>query len=75
MEPYEFPGQTFVYDMRYAPEYYSSGHSVKLGSSSGERVSFQWWDDDGYVVTLATEKSYLFQGTGYNGCGAKFLNR
>ncbi|TKH19861.1 hypothetical protein FC697_19775 [Bacillus wiedmannii] len=65
MEPYEFPGQTFVYDMRYAPEYYSSGHSVKLGSSSGKRISFNWYGD-GDVATISTEERYLFQGTGYN---------
>ncbi|MGG1149716.1 hypothetical protein [Bacillus wiedmannii] len=64
MEPYEFPGQTFVYDMRYAPEYYSSGHSVKLGSSSGKRISFQWYGG-GEVATISTEERYLFQGAGY----------
>ncbi|PEA06364.1 hypothetical protein, partial [Bacillus cereus] len=64
MEPYEFPGQTFVYDMRYAPEYYSSGHSVKLGSSAGKRISFKWYGD-GAVATLSTEGSYRFQGNGY----------
>lgn len=65
MEPYEFPGQTFVYDMRYAPEYYSSGHSVKLGSSSGKRISFNWYGD-GDVATISTDGSYRFQGNGHN---------
>ncbi|OUB02146.1 hypothetical protein BK704_20930 [[Bacillus thuringiensis] serovar konkukian] len=64
METYEFPGQTFVYDMRYAPEFYSSGHSVKLGSSSGKRISFNW-HGDGDVATISTEERYLFQAAGY----------
>ncbi|PHG05208.1 hypothetical protein COI63_22560 [Bacillus toyonensis] len=61
-EPYEFPGQTFVYDMKYAPEYYSSRHSVKLGSSSGKRISLHWYGD---VATISTEERCLFQGSRY----------
>ncbi|ANN30922.1 hypothetical protein A9498_04180 [Bacillus thuringiensis serovar coreanensis] len=64
MEPYEFPGQTFVYDMRYEPEYYSSGHSVKLGSNPGKRISFNWYGD-GDVATISTEERYWFQAASY----------
>ena len=64
MQPSEFPGQTFVYDMRYEPEYYSSGHSVKLGSSPRKRISFNWYGD-GNVATISTEERYLFQGDKY----------